>query len=67
MSDLARSMTLLNPKPEQHLTVQEYADRYRMHVQSVYKAIQRGAVPHKVIRVGRTIRIDITEESHQAV
>jgi excisionase family DNA binding protein len=47
------------------LTVKEYADRHRVHVQTVYSAIRRGLLPHPVTRVGRVIRIDVSRASIQ--
>lgn len=50
---------------EELLTVQEYADRYRVHIQTVYSAIRRGHFKFRVVRpTGRdAIRIAVPRES----
>ena len=45
---------------EHLLTVQEYADGHRVHIQTVYSAIRDGRLQHRVVRVGRAIRIDVS-------
>jgi hypothetical protein len=46
------------------ITVQEYADIHRVHVQTVYSAIRRNLLPYPVIRpTRRTIRIVVPRES----
>jgi excisionase family DNA binding protein len=45
------------------LTVKEYAELFRLHVQTVYTAISKGTMPHHVQRFGRTIRIDVSRET----
>lgn len=50
------------------LTVKEYADRMRVHVQTVYSAIRRGLFPYRVVRPtgDRNLRISVPRESIQA-
>jgi excisionase family DNA binding protein len=45
------------------LTVKEYAEMFRVHVQTVYSAIRLGRLSHPWERVGRSIRIDVSRES----
>jgi excisionase family DNA binding protein len=45
------------------ITVKEYADLFRVHVQTVYSAVRSGRLSHPWERVGRTIRIDVSRES----
>jgi hypothetical protein len=47
------------------LTVKEYADLYRLHVQTIYTAIRFGRLDHDVERFGRAIRIVVPRESIQ--
>lgn len=47
-----------------YLTVQEYAERFRLHVQTVYSAIRYNRLRFSVIRAaGRSIRIAVPRES----
>lgn len=49
------------------LTVKQYAERYGLHVQTVYTAIRSGRLRYLVVRpTPRTIRIDVSRESIQA-
>ena len=50
---------------EEHLTVKEYAEVFRVHVQTVYAAIRYKRLQHEVIHVGRAIRIVVPRESIQ--
>lgn len=46
------------------LTVKEYADLHRVHVQTVYSAIRYGRFKYEVLRpTERTIRIVVPRES----
>lgn len=45
------------------LTVKEYADMFRLHIQTVYSAVRKGRINHPIERVGRTIRIDVSRET----
>jgi predicted site-specific integrase-resolvase len=45
------------------LTVKEYAERRRVHIQTVYAAIRRGLLSYPVERIGRSIRIVVSRES----
>ena len=65
MSDapLARAQRALAESADEWLTVKEYADRRRVHVQTVYTAIRYGRLQHPVDRVGRTIRINVSRGS----
>lgn len=50
------------------LTVKEYADLTRVHVQTVYTAIRYGRLKLKVLRpTTRTIRICVPRESIEAL
>lgn len=42
-----------------YLTVQEYADRFRLHIQTVYAAIKVNRLAFPVMRVGKTRHIRI--------
>jgi excisionase family DNA binding protein len=44
------------------LTVKQYADMFGVHIQTVYSTIRNGTLQHHVIRIGRTIRIDVSRE-----
>jgi len=48
---------------QEWLTVKEYAEIFRLHVQTVYAAIRKGQINHPVERIGRTIRIDVSREN----
>jgi len=45
------------------LTVKEYAEMFRLHVQTVYTAIRKKQFNHPIERVGRAIRIDVSRET----
>ena len=45
------------------LTVKEYADLHRVHVQTVYTAIRYQRLDERVKRVGRAIRIVVSRAS----
>ena len=48
------------------LTVKEYADRYRLHVQTVYASIRRGKFKLPIVRdTDRAIRIVVSRGSIQ--
>lgn len=52
----------------QLLTVKEYADLTRVHVQTVYTAIRNGRLPQAIVRpTSRTIRIAVSRGSIQAL
>ena len=53
---------------EELLTVQEFADRFRVHVQTVYTAIRNNRLRFDVIRpADRVIRIRVPRESIPAL
>ena len=64
-------VALTEPRREQLLTVQEFADLARVHPCSIYRLIQAGR-QKGVVRVGRQIRINpiiaaaVSLESHTA-
>lgn len=47
------------------LTVKEYAEMFRLHVQTVYTAIRKKQINHPIERTGRAIRIDVSRETIQ--
>lgn len=61
-------MTTEDSRDEVELTVKEYADLHRLHVQTVYSAIRQGnRVYGRVVRTSvRSIRIYVPRESIQA-
>ena len=57
--------TIAQTEREEWLTVQEYADRSRLHVQTVYSAIRQNRLPFRVVRTtgARGLRIIIPRET----
>lgn len=58
--DARRVLAKASTDDEELLTVKEYAERRRVHIQTVYSAIRRGKLKHRVERAAASsIRIAV--------